>query len=585
MTTPSDVPAARAAPDPDAPGPDAPDRDRVRVRFGDYLQEVGVAHRQVRYRDVLDVAPGTDEKVELRAKDVYQILRPYITPRFKEQLKAVAPLGVYLVLFQLLFLRQPVTGGWTVTVALLAVIIGLMFFMEGLRLGLMPLGERIGETLPRRSHLGVVLAVVFVLGIGVTFAEPAIGALKAAGTIVIPEQTPLLYGLLTANSGLLVLVVGGGVGLAAVLGTLRFVHDWSLKPLIVATVLPALALTVVAVLSPGRREIIGLAWDSGAVTTGPVTVPLVLALGVGVAAAVGRGSSSLSGFGIVTLASLFPVVGVLSLGLLADPSLPAAAAAEVAGGWLDESPVAEIVAAVRAILPLVAFLLVVLWTIARERIARPAIVTYGIALTLIGMMLFNVGLAYGLAELGSQSGGALPAAFTTVDGVPDSPIYRFALGVAVVVLFAWVLGFGATMAEPALNALGMTVEELTNGAFPKKLLMWAVAVGVGMGIALGVCKLIFGFELAWVLVGGYLGVLILTLLSTEEYVNVAWDSAGVTTGPVTVPLVLAMGLGLGEAVRAQDGFGVLALASLGPIAAVLITGLYVQWRTRAEREV
>lgn len=560
-------------------------RPVLEVRFGEYLQEVGVAHWRVRYGDVLASARGAASKVQLRPADVYHILRPYVSPRFAEQLKAVAPLGVYLVLFQLLFLRQPVSGGWMVTGALLAVIVGLMFFMEGLRLGLMPLGERIGETLPTRSPLSVVLLVVFLLGIGVTFAEPAIGALKAAGSIVVPERTPLLYGLLTEQSGLLVLVVGAGVGMAAVLGTLRFVHEWSLKPLIFATIVPCLGLTVYAALDPARQEIVGLAWDSGAVTTGPVTVPLVLALGIGVSSAVGKGTSSLSGFGIVTLASLFPVMAVLLLGLTVEPTTAGATTEAAAGGWLSESPAAEIVAAVRAIVPLVGFLLVVLWLVARERVTHPGLVTYGIVLTVLGMALFNVGLTFGLAELGNQSGGGLPAAFTSVEGVPQSPLYVFALGVAVVTLFAWVLGFGATLAEPALNALGMTVEELTNGAFPKKLLMRAVAIGVACGIALGVAKLVFGFDLAWILVPGYAAVLILTLFSAEEFVNVAWDSAGVTTGPVTVPLVLAMGLGLGGAVQAPEGFGVLALASLCPIAAVLTTGLYVQWRTRRERAV
>ena len=146
--------------------------------------------------------------------------------------------------------------------------------------------------------------------------------------------------------------------------------------------------------------------------------------------------------------------------------------------------------------------------------------------------------------------------------------------------FAWVLGFGATLAEPALNALGITVEELTNGAFSRGLLMVAVAVGVAVGIALGVAKLVFALDLALLLVPGYTVLLLLTALSGEEFVNVAWDSAGVTTGPVTVPLVLAMGLGLGDAVRAPDGFGILALASLCPIASVLACGLVIRWKAR-----
>jgi hypothetical protein len=201
-------------------------------------------------------------------------------------------------------------------------------------------------------------------------------------------------------------------------------------------------------------------------------------------------------------------------------------------------------------------------------------------LAIVGMAVFNLGLTYGLANLGGQSGGLLPGAFMSLDRVPGSPLYLYALGIAIAGLFAWFLGFGATMAEPALNALGATVENLTNGAFRKSMLIYAVSVGVATGIGLGVLKVIYGWELIWFLIPGYLLLLVLTHLSSEEFVNVAWDSAGVTTGPVTVPLVLAMGIGLGNAVDAVDGFGILSLASLFPILSVLLLGLWVQSHDR-----
>ena len=548
------------------------------VRFGDYIQHVRLRHDTVSYREVVAASPP-EERIRLRPAEVATILRPYVAPRLFDQLRAVVPLALYLGAFQVLLLRRPVDGGWQVAAALVAVVLGLMLFMEGLRLGLMPLGERIGETLPTHSPLPVVLLVVFLLGIGVTFAEPAIGALQAAGSIVSPTEAPVLYGMLNERSQALVLVVGAGVGLAAVLGTLRFVYSWSLKPFIYATLVPCLVLTAYAATDDQMRQVIGLSWDSGAVTTGPVTVPLVLALGVGVAHAVGRGGGSLSGFGIVTLASLFPVLGVLLLAMAGGPT-EGVQPTEVAGGWWTRSPMLDVIGAVRAIVPLVLFLLLVLRFLVRKELSHRGTVAYGIVLTLLGMMTFNLGLSYGLAELGNQSGAALPAAFTALNEVPGSPLYAYALGVVLVLAFAWVLGFGATLAEPALNALGITVEELTNGAFSRRLLMFAVAAGVACGIALGVVKLLYEVELALLLIPGYALLLGLTAVSTEEFVNVAWDAAGVTTGPVTVPLVLAMGLGLGDAVRAVDGFGVLALASVCPIGAVLLCGLYIRWKAR-----
>ena len=196
------------------------------------------------------------------------------------------------------------------------------------------------------------------------------------------------------------------------------------------------------------------------------------------------------------------------------------------------------------------------------------------------MCIFNVGLTYGLGAIGSQAGSVLPAAFMELPISEYSPIYPGIIGFVIVVGFAFLLGFGATLAEPALNALGLTVQDLTNGAFKKSMLMYSVAGGVAVGIALGVAKVVFSLDLMTILLPLYLIGVIMTAMSTEEFVNVAWDSAGVTTGPVTVPLVLAMGLGLGNAVSATEGFGILSLASICPIVAVLTMGLVIQFTQR-----
>jgi len=216
----------------------------------------------------------------------------------------------------------------------------------------------------------------------------------------------------------------------------------------------------------------------------------------------------------------------------------------------------------------------------REKIRNGGMIAYGIVLAVLGMCTFNVGLTYGLAALGDQSGGLVPAAFVQLGAVEGSPLYSYGLGIGIAFIFAWILGFGATLAEPALNALGTTVQNLTNGAFKKSMLMYSVSFGVAFGIGLGVIKLIFGFHIAFLLVPFYILGVTLTIFSTEEFVNVAWDSAGVTTGPVTVPLVLAMGLGFGNAVNAVEGFGILSMASICPICAVLTMGLIVQAKAK-----
>ena len=578
---------------------------RKTIRFGDYIQAMSIDSQKIPYQELMpeplfdrhgNEHPQPVPKMKLGGGDIFKILQPYLSTRFIDQARAVVPLAIYLALFQYLVLQTPVMDASIIAGGLFAVMIGLMMFMEGLKLGLMPFGEIIGNTLPRKLPLAGVLFIAFLLGIGVTFAEPAIGALQVAGSIVNPEQAPYLFTLLNDRSGATVLLVGLGVGLAAVLGTVRFLRGWSLKPMIFISVTPTLILSIIAFMDPELTKIVGLAWDCGAVTTGPVTVPLVLALGIGVAAAAGKGAdSSLSGFGIVTLASVFPILGVLILSFYTAYTVPAELIIEKAAEiklaaqtatsqpqWYEVTPWTEVILGVRAIVPLVIFLAVVLLVILREKLKNAFITYYGIILAVVGMCIFNIGLTYGLAKLGDQSGGLIAGAFTSIDAITASPLYSMTVGVGIAGLFAWVLGLSATLAEPALNALGMTVQNLTNGAFKKSMLMIAVAFGVGTGIMLGVLKLIYGFHIMYILIPGYTLGLILTLLSTEEFVNVGWDSAGVTTGPVTVPLVLAMGLGFGNALGSTDGFGILAAASICPIVAVLTLGIYVQFKVKRE---
>ncbi len=373
------------------------------IRYGDLERAMGGGQRQVSLsalsptleRDAEgNLLPVRYKKIKLPANEIRKILKPYFSVRFMNQFKAVVPLAAYLALFQILFLRHLIEDSWIITGGLFAVIVGLMFFMEGLVLGLMPFGRVIGSTLPKKSPLPIVLLITLLLGIGVTFAEPAIGALKATGQNVIVERAPYLYALLNNYADQLVLVVGLSVGAAAILGTLRFLYGWSLKPLIYLTLIPVLGLSIYCAVNPEMSKVLGLAWDAGAVTTGPVTVPLVLSLGIGIAAAAGRGSNQLSGFGIVTLASLFPILGVLCLlvyvtlavspdEIIATAQSLATVASANTPAWYETSPGEEIVLGIRAILPLVVFLFLVLKIILRESLKNKSEIFLGITLTII----------------------------------------------------------------------------------------------------------------------------------------------------------------------------------------------------------
>ncbi|MDY6974169.1 MAG: DUF1538 domain-containing protein, partial [Thermodesulfobacteriota bacterium] len=602
------------------------------------------------------------------------------------------------------------------------------------------LGEAIGIKLPQKSKLPIILAFAFILGVVTTFAEPAIAALKVAGIYVKAWEAPLLFFILNKHSNYLVYSVGVGVGIAVMFGMLRFVYGWSLKPFAYVLVIILSVFSVWALYQPNMRFLTGLAWDCGAVTTGPVTVPLILALGIGICRILSSGSLDSAGLGVVALASLFPILAVLFLGAVNLSNVPnpmeeskffaaenqttalnlfknknemirytlqnasygsqvavfdeskekmlefitklkndsklrksvfGSEDKEVIEGWaarkgseeqqlaifghteaakqavekysgLRDVPLKPIdvfsrnfKAAAQAIIPLSILFFLVLFVILRDKLPRPDEITLGLCFAIIGMGLFNIGIELGLSKLGNSVGINVPSSFTKIkladqrqtivefdksivkkaikpngelqeyffvnienDYIPipfeesaydeagnkytytptKGPIFggeKGILGFLVVLVFAFIMGYGATLAEPALNALGQTVEELTVGTFKKSLLMQAVATGVGTGMLLGVSKIIWNIPLVYLLVPPYLLLLFITKLSTEEYVNIAWDSAGVTTGPITVPLVLALGLGIGSQVNVVEGFGILSMASVCPILSVLSVGLYV----------
>lgn len=685
-------------------------------------------------------------KLRVGTNEAFKLIFQYSKKRVVEQIKAVAMIIIYLIFFQTMILGIPLADSAIIAAGLSLVVVGLTFFMEGLLLGLMPLGEACGVKLPQKSKLPVILIFSFILGLGATFAEPAIGVLRAAGASVTAWDSPLLFLLLNKYANYLVYSVGVGVGIAVIFGMLRFLYGWSLKPFIYILVSLLTCISLYAHFDPNLRFLLGLAWDCGAVTTGPVTVPLVLALGIGISRIAKSSSSDSGGFGVVSLASLFPVIAVLTIGIINVSRVPEPMSAQeffssqnieksiflfedtddMKGYALkntdyevqlklfddnqdkmieyikriktDENLLRKIfgnneaferwavtkgnniqrlavfetqdkvnnaindfaaargvstfdagdffsrntIAAVQAIIPLSLFLMIVLFFVLREKLPQADEIILGLFFALLGMAIFSGGIEIGLSKIGDQVGGNLPASFAVVelpadrqtitnfnpelvntaimpDGIAKRFFYiyhnndyfavpfeedkyqkeysqyeyvptrgplfgekeRSFIGIFVVLIFAFIMGYGATLAEPALNALGLTVEEITVGTFKKSLLMQAVAIGVGVGITSGIAKIIWDLPLFWMLAPPYILLLIVTKLSTDEFVDIGWDCGGVTTGPITVPLVLAMGLGIGSQVGVVEGFGILSMASVCPILSVLIVGLFVNMKRKA----
>lgn len=660
------------------------------------------------------------------------MLGGYARVRLMDQVRSISFILLYLLGFQMLVLGSTPGNALQLMLGIGLVVTGLALFLEGLLLGLMPLGERVGVQLPQKAGVGMIVVFGLLLGAGSTFAEPAIASLRAAGLSVTPWEAPLLFWMLERVPGQLVAAIGAGVGVAVAFGMLRFYLGFPIKPFVYVLVPLLLAVSGICALDGNLVSVLGLAWDAGAVTTGAVTVPLVLALGIGISRASGKQDRATAGFGVVMLASSFPVLGVMILGMVLNSSAPRPVSEEVffgmerreqavswagseaelerlvfqrgteAGraayyggeadhraavlglgdaavravrlgrmsfaewfanrasgterGWLSAAgvrveaaavaalPVGEVlrteaVHGLRAVLPLSFLLLGVLIFLLKDKPRHGDEVALGIVWAWVGMLLLTSGIRLGLAPLGDEVGRPLPRVFRSVareegvvvlqpfdlsqvhtaftpEGGAESFFYlmdpagtpravpfeagRFdaeagryehvvrrpplfgpeltLVGITLVLLFAFGMGYGSTLAEPALRALGETVEELTVGTIKRVGVVRAVSLGVGVGLVIGVARILYGIPMIWLLVPPYLVLLPLTYWSEEDFAAIAWDCGGVTTGSITVPLVLAMGLGIGGELKVVDGFGILAMASVYPIFTVLCYGLWMQRR-------
>ena len=539
-------------------------------------------------------------RIRITPRLVFNILGPYFYEKLAQQVRAITPITLFLLVFQFLVFRiMRIEHPLTIALGMCCVVGGLMFFLSGLRLGVMPLGEDIGGTLPAKSRLAVILPIAMLVGAVATMAEPAIGTLKILGHKISPRETPLLFDYLNRRPEIMLWCVSLGVGFGACNGILRLVKGWRLKMALLPGLVLASVLTVVAALDANAFCLVGVAWDLGGMTTGTVTAPLLLALGVGMAAALGRHNDPMAGFGIIALCSIWAVVFLLAMGLFhswtggfmsaAEAEAYAAArgpaGAAAAGGNVLSLIGKNLVSAAQAIIPLCGLLLVVQLVVLRERVRGVQQVTAGIAFALLGLLLFQIGLEYGLNPLGDQVGRGSVISFSgegfasMAAGLGPDGRYGAFWGRIVVMLFGFLAGYGAVMAEPALAALGLTVEDVTGGAFRKTLVVHTVGLGVGVGLLIGVAKILFGWPVLAIIIPSYGLAALLTALSDERYVNIGWDSGGVASGDITSPVLIALGLGAGAAVGASDSFSLIAMAAVWPIISVQAVGLLVN-RTR-----
>jgi len=487
-----------------------------------------------------------------------------ILSKFKETAVSVIPimlivllLGFTVVPLDKLLLVRFVIGG-------ILLILGLTIFLLGVDLGIHPMGERCGAELTKKRSLPLLMVSAFLIGFLVTVAEPDIQ--------VFGDQVKGVFSYLHKNA--FVFIIGAGVGLFLMLGLLRSVIHFSLKITLLVSYIIVFGVSIFA-----STEFIGIAFDSGGATTGPMTVPFILALGLGVSSV---RSGDKDSFGLTGVTSVGPVLAVLIYSLFLKYSgamtnaVQVAEAAEVAQNSISGGILAQIFEpfgmktlstlkeATLSILPIL-FLFVVfqlfLFKMSARQIVRMLI---GFVYSFVGLSIFLVGVNGGFMQAGQALGEQLGSKALELGGI------WFAL----LILVGLIIGAIIVCAEPAVWVLTEQVESVSGGTIKRKVLLFFLAMGASVAIGLALWRAVSGFNLRYILIPGYIIALSLMIFCPHLFTGIAFDSGGVATGPLTSTFVLSFTLGATSGGTGNaDPFGVIALVAMMPLITIQVLGI------------
>lgn len=474
--------------------------------------------------------------------------------------KDLLPIILVIAFFQIFILQQVPKDLGSILIGLFIVAVGLTVFIQGLEIGIFPIGENLAHEFAAKGSVIWLLIFAFAIGFSTTIAEPALIAIAKKAEII-------SLGRIDANT--LRLSVAFSVGFAIALGSWRIIMGHPIHLYIITGYVITVVFTFFVPV-----EIVGLAYDSGGVTTSTVTVPLVAALGVGLASSIRGRNPVIDGFGLIAFASLTPMIFVQGYGLVVysidfetvSLANEVKAASEIIidrfSAW---NLFYELANVIKDVMPILMVIFFFQFVIIKKRLANLPRIATGIVFVILGLYAFIIGLEMGLFPIGETMALQLTA--------QDNLFYIY--------LFGFLIGFSTTMAEPALLAVAMKVEEISQKRIRQMVLRISVAFGVAIGIALGAYRIVAGDPIHYYIIVGYVIVIILTFMAPKYIIPIAYDSGGVTTSTVTVPLVAALGLGLATEIEGRspliDGFGLIAFASLFPMITVMGYGVISQY--------
>ena len=448
-----------------------------------------------------------------------------------------------------------VSFSWTeLTVFLcsaVALIIGMALFNLGADIAMTPMGEQIGSGLSKTGKFKTLLLICFVMGVFITIAEPDLSVLadRVAGVI---------------DGMQLKVAIGMGVGLFLVLSILKIVFRINLSHMLTLFYMLLFSLVTLLIVQ-GKENFLALGFDSGGVTTGPITVPFIMALGLGVSTILGDKRDRESSFGFIALCSIGPILAVMILGLTAEnaPALSITAADYALNlGHLPEVLGTTFLNVAIALGPIVIFFFILQAIFMRSSKRKVKQIVIGIFYTYFGLVVFLTAVEVGFTCIGFKMGEQL---------ANENEIF--------IVAFSFILGLTVVLAEPAIHVLNKQVETVTGGAVSKKSMLIALSIGVGISIALSVIRVLFKFSVLWYLVPGYFISLGLAFFVPKIYTAIAFDSGGVASGPLTSTFILPFIIGLcfacngGDSSRVLvDAFGLVAMVAMTPLITIQLLG-------------
>ena len=469
--------------------------------------------------------------------------------KFKESLIAVLPIILIVLVLSFIFIPMSVSVLLCFLIGAVMLITGMTFFTLGAEISMTPIGEKIGSSITKSRSISMIVIVALLLGFFITIAEPDLQ--------VLAEQVPSVPNML------LIVSVAIGVGIFLVIGLLRMLFSVPLNYILIICYITVFALSIFV-----PKSFLAVSFDSGGVTTGPITVPFIIALGIGVSAIRSDRHAADDSFGLVSLASVGPILSVMLLSLFykveSQEFIPETVPSiensiELFDYYIRSLPhyIEEISI---SLLPIIIFFFVFQIFVLKLDKHSLIKILIGLFYTYIGLILFLTGVNVGFMFAGNYLGQML--------GVIDNKW--------VLVVIAMLMGYFVVKAEPAVYVLNKQVEEVTDGSINAKTMGTFLSVGISISLGVAMIRVITQISIMWFLIPGYLIAIIISFFVPKIYTAIAFDSGGVASGPMTAAFLLPFTQGVCYAMGGnvvEDAFGVVALVAMTPLITIQILGL------------